>query len=92
MAPMFSTSSANEQTPGHRRLGETCAPEAKVPVSRGTNSVRGTWWSEGEAGPRLRTRAGQAGGTPVGQETPSFLPIPLRLERIATQAREYPDP
>ena len=91
MVPMFSTSSANEQTPGHRRLGETYAPEAKVPISQGTNSVRGTWCSEGEAGRHLRTKAGHIGGIPIGQETPSFLPIPLRLERIATQAREYPD-
>jgi len=62
-----------------------------VPGSQGTNSVRGTWSSEGEAGRHLRTKAGQIGATPVGQETPSYLPIALRLERIATQAREYPD-
>lgn len=58
--------------------------------SQGTNSVRGTWCSEGEAGRHLRTKAGQTGGNPAGQETPSLLPIPLRLERIATQARDYP--
>ncbi len=91
MAPMVSPSRANEQTLRHRRLGETCAPAARVPKSQGTNSVRGTWNSEGEAGRHLRTKAGQAGGTPVGQETPSFVPIPLRLERIATQAQQYPD-
>ena len=27
----------------------------------------------------------------MGQGTPSPVPIPQRLERIATQAREYPD-
>jgi hypothetical protein len=91
MAPMFSISSANENTPGHSQPGETCAPEAEVPVSRGTNAIRGTWCSEGEAGRHHRTKAGQAGAIPAGQETPSFVPIPLRLERIATQAREYPD-
>ncbi len=62
-----------------------------MPRSQGTNSVRGTWWSEGEAGRHLRTKAGQAGAIPVGPGTPSPMPIPLRLERIATQAREYPD-
>jgi RNA-directed DNA polymerase len=91
MAPMFSTSNAHEKAPGRCRIGERCAPEAKVSVSQGTNSVRGTWWSEGEAGRHLRTKVGAAGDIPVGQETPSFMPIPLRLERIATQAREYPD-
>ncbi len=91
MAPLFSLSSANEQPPGHRQPEETCAPETRVSKSQGTNAVRGTWNSEGEAGRHLRTKAGQAGATPAGQETPSFVPIPLRLERIATQAREYPD-
>jgi RNA-directed DNA polymerase len=88
---MLPTSSAHEHTPGHRQPGETCAPEARVPVHQGTNAVRGTWNSEGEAGRHLRTKAGHIGTTPTGQETPSFLPIPLRLERIATQARAYPD-
>ena len=88
---MFPTSSAHEHTPGHRQPGETCAPETKVPVSQGTNAVRGTWCSEGDAGRHLRTKAGQAGTMPAGPETPSFVPIPLRLERIATQAQQYPD-
>ncbi len=91
MAPLFPTSIAHEQTPGHRQPGETCAPETQVPVSQGTNSVHGTWNSEGEAGRHLRTKVGHIGTIPRGQETPSFLPIPLRLERIATQARAYPD-
>ncbi len=91
MAPMFPTSNAHEHTPGNRQPGETCAPETQVPVSQGTTSVRGTWWSEGEAGRHLRTKVGPIGMIPTGQETPSFVPIPLRLERIATQARAYPD-
>lgn len=60
-------------------------------TSQGSNSVRGTWCSEDEAGRHLRSKAGAAGDSLEGQETPSFLPISLRLERIATQAREYPD-
>jgi hypothetical protein len=84
---MLPISRVHEQLFGPRQPGETCAPEAALPRSQGTNSVRGTWCSEGEAGPRLRTKAGQAGTTSAGQETPSFLPIPLRLERIATQAQ-----
>ena len=59
--------------------------------SQGTTSVHGTWCSEGEAGRHLRTKAGQAGTTPAGPGTPSPMPIPLRLERIATQAQPYPD-
>ena len=59
--------------------------------SQGTTSVHWTWCSEGEAGRHLRTKAGHAGTTPVGQGTPSPEPIPLRLERIATQAQQYPD-
>ena len=88
---MLPITRANEQLFGPCQPGETCAQEAVLPRSQGTNSVRGTWCSEGEAGRHLRTQAGPAGTTPAGQETPSFLPIPLRLERIATQAREYPD-
>ena len=91
MAPLFPTTNAHARTPGHRQPVEPCAPAAKVSRSQGTNAVRGTWSSEGEAGRHLRTKAGQSGANPTGQETPSSLPIPLRLERIATQAREYPD-
>ena len=65
--------------------------EAARPGSQGTTAVHGTWCSEGEAGRHLRTKAGHAGDTPVGQGTPSPVPISQRLERIATQAREYPD-
>jgi RNA-directed DNA polymerase len=84
-------SSVNEQLLGPRQPGETCARETMLSRSQGTNSVRGTWPSEGEAGRHLRTKAGQAGTSPAGPGTPSPVPISLRLERIATQAREYPD-
>lgn len=77
MASMSPTTNAHERTPGHRQPVETCAPEAKRSESQGTNSVRGTWCSEGEAGRHLRTKAGQTGGNPTGQETPSLMPIPL---------------
>lgn len=72
-------------TSGHRQPGETCAQEAARPGSQGTTSVRGTGCSEGEAGRHLRTKAGHEPGTP------SPVPVPLRLERIATQAQQYPD-
>lgn len=70
---------------GHRQPGEPCAREAVVPGSQGTTSVHGTWCSEGDAGRHLRTTAGPRPGTP------SPVPVPLRLERIATQAQHYPD-
>ena len=82
---------ANEQAPGHRPPQETYAREAAMPGSQGTTAVRGTWGSAGEAGRHLRTKAGHAGDTPVGRGTPSPMPRSQRLERSATQAREYPD-
>src|SRR5215470_9572334 len=85
MVPQCPTASANEHASWHRQPGDTCAREAAVPRSQGTNTVRGTWCSEGEAGRHLRTEAGQGPGTP------SPVPVPLRLERIATQAQQYPD-
>src|SRR5207247_8209303 len=85
MAATSLTANAYANTSGHRQPGETCAREAARPGSQGTKAVHGTWCSEGEAGRHLRTKAG------YGPETPSPAPVPLRLERIATQAREYPD-
>lgn len=85
MASTFSTANAHEDASGHRQPRETCAREAEVSASQGTNAVHGTWCSEGEAGRHLRTKAG------YGPETPSPAPVPLRLERIATQAQPYPD-
>jgi hypothetical protein len=86
-----SSTTAHEHVAGHRQPGDTCAQEATRPGSQGTTTVQGTWGSEGDAGRHLRTKAGQAGNTPAGPGTPSPVPIPLRLERIATQARAYPD-
>jgi len=85
MAATSLTANAYANTSGHRQPGETCAREAARPESQGTTSVHGTWCSEGEAGRHLRTTAG------YGPETPSPAPVPLRLERIATQAQQYPD-
>ena len=86
-----SPTTAHEHVAGHRQPGDTCAQEATRPGSQGTTTVQGTWCSEGDAGRHLRTKAGQAGNTPAGPGTPSPVPMPLRLERIATQARAYPD-
>jgi RNA-directed DNA polymerase len=85
-----SPTTAHEHVAGHRQPGDTCAQEATRPGSQGTNSVRGTWCRAGDAGRHLRTTAGQAGNTPAGPGTPSPVPIPRRLERLATQARAYP--
>src|SRR6266581_1107882 len=85
MASTFSTANAHEDASGHCQPGETCAREAEVSASQGTNAVHGTWCSEGEAGRHLRTKAG------YGPETPSPAPVPLRLARIATPAQPYPD-
>lgn len=85
MASTSSTINTHENASGQRQSGEPCVQEATRPTRQGTNAVRGTWWSEGDAGRHLRTTAGQ------GHGTPSPLPVALRLERIATQAREYPE-
>ena len=85
MASTFPKTNAHEDASGHRQPGETSAWEAARPGSQGTNAVHGTWCSEGETGRHLRTKAGQRQGTP------SPTPVPLRLERIATQAQQYPD-
>ena len=82
MAATSLTAHAYANTSGQRQPGETCAREAARPGSQGTNAVHGTWCSEGEAGRHLRTKAG------YGPGTPSPAPIPLRLERIATQAQQ----
>jgi hypothetical protein len=91
MAATSPTAHTHANTSGHRQPGETCARKTARPGSQGTNAVHGTWCSEGDAGRPLRTMAGQAGTTPAGPGTPSPVPISLRLERIATQARAYPD-
>lgn len=57
---------------------------ASDPGSQGTDSVRGTWCSEGEAGRHFRTKA---------QRTGALNPPPIgpRLARIAEQAQQYPE-
>ena len=74
----------DEIAAGPSRPGGTSARGASGPGSQGTTSVRGTWSSEGEAGRHLRSAAEETG-------TSSPEPILTRLDRIATQAREYPD-
>ena len=54
------------------------------PGSQGTNSVHGTWSSEGEAGRHFRTKAQRIGAS----KPPLVQP---RLDRIAEQAQQYPD-
>jgi RNA-directed DNA polymerase len=86
-----SPTTAPEHVAGHRQPEDPGAQGATRPGSQGTNTVQGTWYSEGDAGRHLRTTAGQAGNTPAGPGTPSPVPIPQRRARIATQARAYPD-
>jgi len=60
-------------------------PSEILPKNQGTNSVRGTWPSEGEAGRHMPLQAGGEEGTSSPES------ILQRLERIAAQARQYPD-
>jgi len=85
MAATSLTAHAYAHTSGPRQPGETCAREAARPGSQGTKAVDGPWGSAGDAGRHLRTTAG------YGPETPRPVPVPLRRERIATQAQHYPD-
>ena len=64
-----------------------CLSVSKVddPESQGTDSVRGTWSSEGHAGRHFRTEAQRRGAL----NPPLVQP---RLDRIAEQAQQYPDP
>ena len=84
MARTVPTLRSDEHAAGPSRPGGASARGTGVPGSQGTNSVRGTWSSEGEAGRHLRSTTGAAG-------TSSPEPILFRLDRIATQAREYPE-
>ena len=61
------------------------APSEVLPENLGTTSVRGTWPSEGEAGRHLPLQAASAEGTSRPES------ILQRLERIAEQARTYPE-
>jgi hypothetical protein len=84
MAAMPSTRHPPGNASGQRQSGETGEQEAARPTRQGPNAVGGPWRSAGDAGRPLRTTAGQE------QRTPRPLPVLLRLERIATQARESP--
>jgi len=54
------------------------------PGSQGTDSVRGTWCSEGAVGRHFRTKAQRTGAS----NPPAVGP---RLDRIAEQAQQYPE-
>jgi len=84
----------SEQTPTSRpdeprQVAEpapgTSAPREPLTKNQGTNSVRGTWSSQGEAGRHILL---QAESEDMTSSPDSIL---QRLERIATQARQYPD-
>jgi hypothetical protein len=78
-------SSKDEHAVRLSRSGGRSAQGNNLPGSQGTDSVRGTWSSEGEAGHHLGSSAA------ARPKTPSRTSPRQRLERIATQAREYPD-
>ena len=77
--------SNDEHAAGTSQSRGPSALGADLSRNQGTDSVRGTWSSEGEAGHHLASSA--AGGP----KTPSRTSPRQRLERIATQAREHPD-
>lgn len=84
MAPHTPQQDAGEHAAGLSRPGGAPARGAGGPRSQGTNSVRGTWCSEGEAGRHQRSIAEGAG-------TSSPDSILQRLDRIASQAQAYPE-
>ena len=77
------TKRTEEQAVGPSQLDR---PSAKVidSESQGTDSDRGTWCSEGEAGRHFRTKAERHGAS----KPPLVQP---RLDRIAEQAQQYPE-
>ena len=85
MASKSSNPSKVERDAGHNPSSGSSTREDCLSRSQGTDSVRGTWSSEGEAGHHL-------GSSPVDRPTtPSWKSPWERLELIAAQAREYPD-
>jgi RNA-directed DNA polymerase len=85
---MVSTTPNSSNDERNAGLGQPAGSSTQgngLPRSQGTDSVRGTWSSEGEAGHHLASNAAE------GPKTPSGKSPRQRLERIATQAREYPD-
>ena len=79
------TNSRDEARRAAQPASGSSAPREVLPENQGTNSVRGTWSSEGEAGRHMPLQA----ATEEGTSSPE--PILQRLERIAAQARQYPD-
>ena len=70
----------DEQAAGPSQSAGPSAPKVADPGSQGTNSVHGTWSSEGEAGRHFRSKAGPEQGTSSPES------ILQRLERPAGQA------
>ena len=75
------TGAANRQAQPAERAS---ARGAVLLGSQGTDSVRRTWCSEGDAGRHHRAKAERAG-------TPSPPLVQPRLDRIAEQAKRYPE-
>ena len=84
MARKTFTNSTLEQTTGPSQPSGSSVRTSEAPGSQGTNSVHGTWSSEGEAGRHCRTKVERNGTL----NPPLVQP---RLERIAEQAREHPE-
>jgi hypothetical protein len=84
MARKTFTNSTVEQSTGLSQPSGSSVRTSDVSGSQGTNSVRGTWSSEGEAGRHFRTKAARNGAL----NPPLVQP---RLDRIAEQAREHPE-
>ena len=80
MARTTLTLSSDEHAAGLSRPGGASARGAGVSGSQGTNSVRGTWSSEGEAGRHLLWQVADAGGLRA-------LQLCCNVPRIADRAR-----
>jgi group II intron reverse transcriptase/maturase len=85
MAERKHTNGKDEDRRAARPASGSSAPSEVLSKHQGTNSVRGTWTSEGDAGRHMPLQAG------AGEGTSSPESILHRLERIAAQARQYPD-
>jgi RNA-directed DNA polymerase len=79
------TTSTDETHPVAQPAAGSSAPNDVRTKNQGTNSVRGTWRSEGEAGRHLPLQVEAEEGTSRPES------ILQRLERIAEQARTYPE-
>ena len=86
MAPSSALSS-DEHAAGLSQPGGASARGAGVPGSQGTNSVRGTWGSEGEAGRHLRSTTEEAGtSSPESNGTLRPLGLPALEDKIVSKA------